>query len=120
MEEVEHYIEMQPEQIKSILLQVRQIIKETVPEAEELISYQMPAFKFHGILAWYAPFKKHYSLFVRPQFMEPFKEELKSYERSKSAIHFSFDKPIPKDLIRNIIRFIAQENLSKAMVIKKK
>jgi uncharacterized protein YdhG (YjbR/CyaY superfamily) len=114
MSEVEHYFEQQPQEIKSILLHIRNLIKETVPEAEELISYQMPAFKYHGILAWYAPFKKHYSLFVRPQFMKPFEEELQLYQRTKSAIHFPFDQPVPDELIRRIILHIAQENRKSA------
>ncbi len=73
----------------------------------------MPTFKLHGILAWYAPFKKHYSLFVRPQFMEPFKEELKPYELSKSAIRFPLSHPVPVDLIKKIVQYAATENMAK-------
>lgn len=113
MNEIDHYFASQPENVRKILSQIRETIMEAVPEAEELISYQMPAFKYHGILAWYAPFKKHYSLFVRPQFFEPFKEELKAYKLTKSAIHFSYDQPVPVDLIRRIVLFVAGENLAK-------
>jgi uncharacterized protein YdhG (YjbR/CyaY superfamily) len=74
----------------------------------------MPAFKYNGMLAWYAPFKKHYSLFVRPQFIEKFKEELKPYKQTKSAIHFPFDQPVPVDLIKKIVQYIANENLAKS------
>ena len=113
MNEIDQYFASQPDNIRKILLQIRKTIKEAVPEAEELISYRMPAFKYHGILAWYAPFKKHYSLFVRPQFLEPFKEELKQYKLAKSAIHFPFDQPVPNDLIRRIVLYVAHENLAK-------
>jgi uncharacterized protein YdhG (YjbR/CyaY superfamily) len=113
MNEIDQYLASQPERIKEILSQIRETIKEAVPEAEELISYQMPAFKYHGILAWYAPFKKRYSLFVRPQFLEPFKEELKQYKLAKSAVHFQYDQPVPVDLIRRIVLRVAGENLAK-------
>jgi len=113
MSEIDRYLSLHPEKIREILLQVRETIRATVPEAEELISYQTPAFKYHGILAWYAPFKKHYSLFVHPQFLEPFKEELKQYKLTKSAIHFSYGQPVPVEIIRRIMLYVAAENLAK-------
>jgi uncharacterized protein YdhG (YjbR/CyaY superfamily) len=112
-EEVDSYLAAQPENIKIILEKIRDIIQKAVPEATELISYQMPAFKFHGIVAWYAPFKKHYSLFVRPVVMEAFKKDLKPYELSKSAIRIPFDHPVPVDLITRIVHYSAYLNLQK-------
>jgi uncharacterized protein YdhG (YjbR/CyaY superfamily) len=113
MNEIDHYLASKPEKIKEILSQIRQTIKAAVPGAEELVSYQMPAFKYNGILAWYAPFKNHYSLFVRPQYLKPFEEELKQYKLTKSAIHFSYDHPVPVDLIRRIVLHVARENNGK-------
>jgi uncharacterized protein YdhG (YjbR/CyaY superfamily) len=109
--EVDAYLLTQPENIRTILEIIRETIKKTVPEATELISYQMPAFKFYGIVAWYAPFKKHYSLFVRPLVMKAFKEDLKPYELSKSAIRFPFEHPVPVELIARIVRYSANLNL---------
>lgn len=94
---------------------MRQTIKEAVPEAVELISYQMPAFKFHGMLAWYAPFKSHYSLFV-PGVLEVFKDELANYQLSKGGIRFPLDHPVQVELVTKIVQFRAKENLTKAQL----
>lgn len=112
-EEVNAYLSAQPENLRAILEKIRETIRNAVPGATELISYQMPAFKFHRIVAWYAPFKKHYSLFVRPVVMEAFKEELKPYELSKSAIRFPLNYPVPIDLITRIVMYSAELNLAK-------
>lgn len=109
--EIEAYFEAQPDHIKAILEKIRQAIKEAVPQATELISYQMPAFKFHGMVAWYAPFKRHYSLFIRPQFIEVFKDDLKQYEKSKGGIRFPMDQPVPVELVAKIAAYIAKVNI---------
>lgn len=109
--EIEAYFEAQPDHIKAILEKIRQAIKEAVPQATELISYQMPAFKFHGMVAWYAPFKRHYSLFIRPQFIEVFKDDLKQYEKSKGGIRFPMDHPVPVELVAKIAAYVAKVNI---------
>ena len=111
---VDEYLALLSTQIKATLEQLRQTIKKAAPEAEEVISYQMPAFKFHGILVWFAAFKNHYSLFVRPKVLQVFKDELKQYETSKSAIRFPLDKPVHVQLVTKIVRLTAKENLEKA------
>lgn len=93
---------------------IRQSIKKAVPGAEEVISYQMPAFKFHGMLVWFAAFKNHYSLFIRPKVLQFFKDELKQYATSKSAIKFPKDKPVPVRLVSKIVRYGAKVNQEKA------
>jgi uncharacterized protein YdhG (YjbR/CyaY superfamily) len=113
MNVVDRYIASQPENLQAILGMIRQTIKQAVPEATELISYGMPAFKFHGIVAWYAPFKNHYSLFIRPVVMKAFTEELKSYKLSKSAVRMPLDHPVPVELISRITRYSAELNLAK-------
>jgi uncharacterized protein YdhG (YjbR/CyaY superfamily) len=116
--DIDAYIELQPENIKSILSEIRQTIKNAVPEAEELISYQMPAFRYHGMLVWFAAFNHHYSTFMRPQVLDLFREELKSYElsKSKSAIKIPLDKPVPVQLLSKIIKAGARANLEKAQL----
>ena len=111
--EVNAYLASLPKNVRIILEKIRKTIKEAVPEAAELISYQMPAFKFHGIIAWYAPFKNHYSLFIRPVIMQAFKEDLKPYKLSKSAIRFPLDHPVPVELITRIVRYSTDLNLVK-------
>jgi len=113
--EIEAYFAAQPENVRVILEKMRQTIREAVPEAVELISYQMPAFKFHGMLAWYAPFKNHYSLFV-PKVLPVFKDELKQYGLSKGGIRFPLDHPVPVQLVTRIIQYAAKVNLEKAQL----
>ena len=110
---IDKYILMFSSDIQKILEKIRQTIKKAVPDAEEVISYGMPAFKFHGMLAWFAAFKKHYSIFMRPKVLQVFKEDLKQYELSKSAIKIPLDKPVPIKLITKIIKYAAKENLKK-------
>jgi uncharacterized protein YdhG (YjbR/CyaY superfamily) len=111
---VKEYFALQPEEHRHNLELIRQTIKSTVPDALEAISYQMPAFKYHGILCYFAVFKDHYSLFVSPEIRTAFSNELKSFKTTKSAIHFPLNGPIPVELIEEIIRFAAIKNLEKA------
>ena len=113
---VDDYIAAQPGQIKIKLERLRATIKKAAPKAEELISYKMPAFRFHGILVWFASFNNHYSLFVRPKYKEIFKDELKAYKTTKSAIHFQFDKALPVQLVTKIIKYAAKANLEQAQL----
>ena len=119
--DINAYIDLQPENTRNILSEIRQTIKETVPEAEELISYQMPAFRYHGMLVWFAVFKHHYSIFISRQILNLFQEELKPYElsKSKSAIKIPLDKPVPVQLLSKIIKSGAKANLEKAQLKRK-
>src|SRR6185436_20604525 len=110
---VDHYIAAQPEQSKVVLETIRAAVLQIVPEAEEVISYQMPAFKFKGMLLWYAAFQKHYSLFPYGETIVAFKDKLKSYELSKGTIRFTYEKPVPVKLIKEIARFRLKRNLEK-------
>jgi uncharacterized protein YdhG (YjbR/CyaY superfamily) len=119
--DIDAYIDLQSEDTRSILSEIRQTIKKTVPEAEELISYQMPAFRYHGMLAWFAVFNHHYSIFIPRQILNLFQEELKPYElsKSKSAIKIPLDKPVPVKLLSKIIKSGAKANLEKAQLKRK-
>jgi len=110
---VDEYIASFPENVKSILQELRQVIRDAAPEAQEVISYQMPAFKLNGILVWFAAFKNHVGFFPKMSAIEAFKKELSSYEVSKGTIRFPLDKPIPFDLVRKIVKYRVKENLSK-------
>ena len=114
IKEIDNYIIQQPENVRGILAELRQTIKKAVPEAKEMISYKMPAFRFHGMLVWYAPFKNHYSIFVRSHILKNFKNELKAFETSKSnsAIKIPLDKPVPVDLLTRILKLAAKVNLN--------
>lgn len=110
---VDEYIALQSTDHQVYLETIRQIIKTTVPDAVEVLSYQMPAYKYHGMLCFFAVFKDHYSLFVSPAIREAFASELKPYKTTKSAIHFPFSNPIPVKLIEEIVRFAAVINKEK-------
>lgn len=107
------YISAQPEHVRAGLEQIRYIVKNVVPDAEETISYQMPAFRFHGILLYYAAFKNHFSIFPKTNVIVAFKDKLKGYVVTKGTIHFPFDRPLPLKLISEVVKFRVKENLDK-------
>ncbi|MBA2611061.1 MAG: DUF1801 domain-containing protein [Bacteroidetes bacterium] len=108
---VDQYIAAQPSHAKKILESIRTIIKKAVPKGEEVISYQMPAVKFHGMLIWYAVFKDHYSIFPKTKAIVAFKDKLKLYEVSKGTIKFPIDKTVPIKLITDIVKYRVKENI---------
>lgn len=111
---IEEYISTFPDDVQKILQNIRKTIQEAVPGAEEKISYQMPAFKYHGMLVWYAAWKKHIGLYPKTPGIEvAFEKELSEYEKSKGTIKFPLDKPMPYGLIGKIAQFRAKENLQK-------
>ncbi len=110
---IDDYLSIFPKEVQIILEEMRQEIRAAAPEAEEVISYQMPAFKQKGVLVWFAAFKDHIGFFPTALGVEAFKEELSGYETSKGTIRFPIDKPIPLDLVKKIVEFRVKENLGK-------
>jgi uncharacterized protein YdhG (YjbR/CyaY superfamily) len=110
---IDEYIATLPKNIQSILEELRQVIRESAPKAEEAISYQMPAFKLNGILVYFAAFKNHISFFPTSSAIEAFREKLSPYKISKGTVRFPINEPIPFDLIKEMVRFRVKENLSK-------
>ena len=110
-ETIDEYIAAFPKNIQSILQELKQAIRESAPDAEEAISYQIPAFKLNGNLVWFAAFKNHIGFYPRESAIEAFKDKLSSYDVSKGTIRFPLDKPIPLDLVKEIVRFRVKENL---------
>ena len=117
---VDEYLSALPANTKSILKELRKTIKQAAPQAEELISYNIPSFKFHGGLIWYAAWKEHISLYPRTSRMEASIKELSEYEGSKGTIIFPIDRPMPFNLISKIVKFRVRENLEKAKTKAKK
>lgn len=89
------------------------VIRKAAPKAEGLVSYQMPAFKFHGPLVYFALQKNHIGFYPLPSAIREFKKELIDYKSSKGAVQFPFDKPLPLKLISSIVKFRYLENLEK-------
>jgi uncharacterized protein YdhG (YjbR/CyaY superfamily) len=93
---VEEYLAGVPEPARSTLNKVRATIRSVVPaETTEVISYRIPAFRYKGMLVWYAAFSDHCSLFPTASVISAFKKELKDFRVSKGTIHFPVDKPLP-------------------------
>ncbi len=111
---IDDYILQFPEDIQSILTQIRQVIKEAAPEAEEKISYQMPTFYLYGNLVHFAAYKNHIGFYPAPSGIEAFKEELAIYKGGKGSIQFPIAKPMPFVLIRKIVAFRVEENKRKS------
>ena len=108
---VDEYIASQPEAVQEILGRVRSAIREAVPRAEEVISYQIPAYKLHsGPVLYFAGWKQHYSLYpASERVVAAFKDELAPYEVSKGTIRFPLSEPVPVKLIGRIAKFRAKE-----------
>jgi uncharacterized protein YdhG (YjbR/CyaY superfamily) len=112
--DIDAYLALQPENVQIALEKMRTIIRATAPAAEEVISYGMPAYKYHGMLVYFAGFKNHYSLFPgNASLIATMAEELKGYKTSKGTIQFTLDKPVPVALIKKIVKARMLENLSK-------
>src|SRR6266513_958539 len=111
---VDEYISTFPASTKAILKELRKTVKQAAPQAEELISYNMPAFTLHGRLVYYAAYKKHIGLYPISSAIKAFQRELSDYKTSKGAIQFPLDRPIPFGLITKIVKFRVKENLEKA------
>jgi len=120
---VDIYIGAQPANVRTALKVLRQTIRKAAPGAEEVISYQMPAYKFHGMLVYFAAFKNHISFFPTRSGVQAFEDRLTSFETREGTIKFPLDKPIPFKLVSDIVEFRMKENLNKKMLkelVKKK
>jgi uncharacterized protein YdhG (YjbR/CyaY superfamily) len=109
-----------PPEVKHKLIQMHDAVLAAAPQAEACISYNMPAFKYHGILVYYAAFKNHIGFYPTASGIASFADELKSYKTSKGAIQFPLDKPIPVSLVKKIVAFRKKENEAKASLKRKK
>jgi uncharacterized protein YdhG (YjbR/CyaY superfamily) len=110
---VDEYIAAFPKNAQCILEEFRKAIHEAAPDAEEIISYQMPAFKLNGILVWYGAYKNHIGFYPRASTIVAFKDKLSRYKVSKGTVQFPLNEPIPFDLIKEMVRFRIKENLAK-------
>ncbi len=117
---VDEYISKYPEKVQIILQKFRETIKKAAPEAEEIISYQMPAFKQNGNLVYFGGWKNHIGFYPTSSGTVAFKKELSVYEGAKGSVKFPLDKPIPYGLVSKIVKFRVREDLAKVKSGKKK
>ncbi|MCA0147703.1 MULTISPECIES: DUF1801 domain-containing protein [Rossellomorea] len=111
---VDEYIAQFPEGVQERLQSLREVIIETVPAAQEKISYQMPTFALHGNLVHFAAYKNHIGFYPTPSGISAFKDKMTEYKTSKATVQFPLDKPMPYDLIREIVKFRVAENEGKS------
>lgn len=114
IDSVEAYIAPWPADIRERLEQVRQTIKTAAPKAEELISYGLPSYKYHGPLVYFGAFKNHLGFYAVPSGHAAFAKELSAYKGAKGSVQFPYKDPLPLDLIKRIVEFRVQENEQKA------
>src|SRR5262249_52162032 len=110
---IDEYISAFPADTQAILQEIRQLIRASAPpEAEEAMSYQIPAFKLRGkILVYFAAFKNHIGVY--PPVPKSLGKELTPYRGPKGSLRFPNDRPIPLDLLEKIVRYRTGEVLGK-------
>jgi len=116
---IDEYIAIFPGEVQDMLEQIRATIKNAAPQAIEVISYGMPAFKLNGILVWFAAYSKHIGFYPKASGIEVFKKELSAYKKAKGSVQFPLDKPLPLELISEIVKFRLEEDMQKEKLKKK-
>ena len=112
---VDDYLAAVPEEARAVLETLRRTIRDAAPKAEEAVSYQIPSFKYHGPLVFFAAFKNHCSFYVASKsVMKTFSSELKPYDTSGTTIHFSAENPLPATLVKKIVKARIEENEARA------
>ncbi len=117
---IDEYISSFPEEVQIKLEQIRSTILKAAPLAEEVISYGMPAFKYHGILMYFAAYKNHIGFYPTGSGIKNFKNEISEFKTSKGTVQFPLDKKVPLSLISKITKFRVKENLEKFNLKKNK
>jgi uncharacterized protein YdhG (YjbR/CyaY superfamily) len=113
---VDDYIKQFPENVQASLQKLRNTIKIAAPKADEVISYMMPAYKYNGILVYFAGYKNHIGFYAAPTGHKTFKKDLAIYKSGKGSVQFPLDKPLPLLLISKIVKYRVAENLEKAKI----
>jgi uncharacterized protein YdhG (YjbR/CyaY superfamily) len=111
---VSEYIAAFPPDVRKKLQQLRKAIKQAAPKADELISYNIPAFTLEGRLVYYAAFRNHLGFYPRASGIARFKKELAGYKGAKGSVQFALDEELPLGLIKRIVNFRVKENLEAA------
>lgn len=101
--------------MRKALLSLRKTIRAAAPEATEVISYQMPAFRHHGMLVYYAAFTDHASFFVGSYAVRrKFAAELKPSASGKTTVRFTPERPLSAELVKRIVLARVAENEARA------
>jgi uncharacterized protein YdhG (YjbR/CyaY superfamily) len=117
---IDEYIAGFPPDVQAILRKIRALIRKAAPGAEEAIKYRLATFTLNGNLVHFGAFKHHIGFYPTPTGTEKFRKELSVYQGAKGSVQFPLDKPIPYDLIVQIVEFRVKEQLEKAAAKGKK
>ena len=109
--DIDAYHDSQSADIRKVLEQLRQAIRQAAPQAMETISYGMPAFRQNKVLVYYAVHKEHIGFYPTPNPIVHFKKELEKYNTSKGTIQCPIDKPLPLTLIKKMVKFRVEEDI---------
>jgi uncharacterized protein YdhG (YjbR/CyaY superfamily) len=118
--DIDSYISQFPADVQAVLQKVRATISQAAPEAKEVISYQMPAFKQHGILVYFAGWKKHIGLYPPISGDKSLEKAIARYAGPKGNLQFPLDEPIPYDLIERIVKLRVKQDAEKAAAKRRK
>ena len=112
---IDQYIAVCPPEARASLRKLRSTIKRAAPpEAEEILSYRMPAFKLRGILVYFAAFKNHIGIFPPIRGDAKLEAAVAKYAGPKGNLKFPLDQPFPYALVARIVKFRVKQNLAKA------
>ncbi len=104
--DIDEYISGFPKEVQALLEKMRGTIRKAAPEAQETISYNVPAFTLGGKkLVWFAAFKSHVGFYPGAAAIAAFKEELSRYKTARGSAQFPFKDPLPLDLVSRIVKF---------------
>ena len=117
---IDGYISQFPADVRAILEKVRATIRHAAPDAKEVISYQMPAFKQHGILVYFAAWKTHVGLYPPISGDKTLEKAIARYAGPKGNLQFPLNEPLPYDLIERIVKLRVKQNSAKAAAKRKK
>jgi len=119
-QDIDGYISQFSAETQSILERVRATIRQAAPDARETMSYRMPAYRQHGILVYFAAWKKHIGLYPPITGDKALEKAVARYAGPKGNLQFPLDEPIPYDLIERVVKLRVKQDLAKAELKRKK
>jgi len=117
---IDEYISAFSPEVRAILQEVRQVVRSAAPDAQEAISYNIPAFKLNGVLVYFAAFKRHIGFYPPIRGDSRLEKAVSQYAGEKGNLRFPLDQPIPYALIERITKLRVKQNLAKAKAQRKK
>ncbi len=106
---IDEYIAGFPPDVQASLQQLRAVVREAAPDAEEALKYRMPTFVLQENLVHFAAFENHIGLYPTPSAVEAFQTDLKDYVHAKGSVQFPLNRPVPFALVKRMVRFRVKE-----------